>query len=168
MPIDIWPIWPSVALTPDVVITESLAARRPGACSLERPRGKGGMGGKAWAAYGPPGAAMAGSTASPRSSCRTFRPSRTTARVAFSGTAVRWLSSRTQTLRVSPTKVLPDDGVAGGDVAGDGVADAGVAGDGQPYLVLVYVDGTRIDRWCDERKLDADARLALLSSMMLK
>ena len=46
--------------------------------------------------------------------------------------------------------------------------DAGVAGDGQPYLVLVYVDGTRIDRWCDERKLDADARLALLSSMMLK
>ena len=60
---------------------------------------------------------------------------------------------------VLPTTVLPD----GGDVA-----DAGVADDGQPYLVLVYVDGTRIDRWCDERKPNPDARLALLNSMMLK
>ena len=107
MPIDTWPIWPSAALTPDVVTTESLAGRRLGACSHERPRGQGGMGGKAWAAYGRPGAAMAGSTASPRSSCRTFRASRTTARVAFSGKAVRLLSSRTQTSRVSPTTVLP-------------------------------------------------------------
>ncbi|MEN9627751.1 MAG: Serine/threonine-protein kinase PrkC [Pseudomonadota bacterium] len=42
--------------------------------------------------------------------------------------------------------------------------DAGVAnqGDGgQPYLVLELVRGQVIDRWCDERRLDIDARLRL-------
>ncbi len=42
--------------------------------------------------------------------------------------------------------------------------DAGVAteGDGaQPYLVLELVRGQPIDRWCDERQLDIDARLRL-------
>ena len=42
--------------------------------------------------------------------------------------------------------------------------DAGVAssGDGgQPYLVLELVRGEPIDRWCDERQLDVEARLRL-------
>ena len=42
--------------------------------------------------------------------------------------------------------------------------DAGVAADGeggQPYLVLELVRGEPIDRWCDERRLDVEARLRL-------
>ncbi|MEO7325388.1 MAG: serine/threonine-protein kinase [Dokdonella sp.] len=39
--------------------------------------------------------------------------------------------------------------------------DAGFALDGQRYLVLEYVDGERIDAWCDERRLDLRARLQL-------
>ena len=39
--------------------------------------------------------------------------------------------------------------------------DAGVAADGQPYLALEHVDGQRIDRYCDERRLDVAARLRL-------
>ncbi|MEO5559073.1 MAG: tetratricopeptide repeat protein, partial [Dokdonella sp.] len=39
--------------------------------------------------------------------------------------------------------------------------DAGFALDGQRYLVLEYVDGERIDDWCDERRLDLRARLQL-------
>ena len=40
--------------------------------------------------------------------------------------------------------------------------DAGVLADGTRYLVLEYVAGERIDRWCDARRLDIAARLALL------
>ena len=40
--------------------------------------------------------------------------------------------------------------------------DAGVLDDGARYLVLEYVPGERIDRWCDARKLDVTARLGLL------
>ena len=39
--------------------------------------------------------------------------------------------------------------------------DAGFTADGQRYLVLEYVDGVRIDRWCDERRLDINTRLDL-------
>jgi serine/threonine protein kinase len=39
--------------------------------------------------------------------------------------------------------------------------DAGFGADGQRYLVLEYVDGERIDCWCDTRRLDLDARLEL-------
>ncbi len=40
--------------------------------------------------------------------------------------------------------------------------DAGLAGEGARYLVLEYVPGLRIDHWCDARKIDLRARLALL------
>ena len=40
--------------------------------------------------------------------------------------------------------------------------DAGFASDGTRYLVLEYVQGLRIDHWCDQRKLDLAARLRLL------
>ncbi len=35
--------------------------------------------------------------------------------------------------------------------------DAGVTADGQPYLVLEFVEGTRIDRYADERRLTSRA-----------
>jgi serine/threonine protein kinase/Tol biopolymer transport system component len=39
--------------------------------------------------------------------------------------------------------------------------DAGVSPSGQPFLVLEYVDGDHIDRYCDENTLDVRARLRL-------
>ncbi len=39
--------------------------------------------------------------------------------------------------------------------------DAGVTSTGERYLVIEYVDGERIDRWCDQRQLSIEARLAL-------
>ncbi|QDV09264.1 Serine/threonine-protein kinase StkP [Planctomycetes bacterium Poly30] len=39
--------------------------------------------------------------------------------------------------------------------------DGGTTSDGLPYLVMEYVDGQRMDRWCDERKLSLPDRLAL-------
>jgi len=39
--------------------------------------------------------------------------------------------------------------------------DGGVTDDGLPYLVLEYVDGQPIDRYCDERRLGARQRLEL-------
>src|SRR5580658_2513385 len=44
--------------------------------------------------------------------------------------------------------------------------DAGVSSDGQPYLVLEYVDGEAIDRYCDEHKLDVDARVRLFLDVL--
>ncbi len=39
--------------------------------------------------------------------------------------------------------------------------DGGVMPDGRPYLVLEYVEGLPIDRFCDERQLNVEARLRL-------
>lgn len=39
--------------------------------------------------------------------------------------------------------------------------DGGSDTRGQPFLVMEWVDGERIDRWCERRGLDADARIAL-------
>ena len=44
--------------------------------------------------------------------------------------------------------------------------DAGLADDGQPYLALEYVEGKPITAYCDEAKLDARARVALLRQVM--
>jgi serine/threonine-protein kinase len=44
--------------------------------------------------------------------------------------------------------------------------DAGVTDDGQPFLVLEYVEGTRIDRYCDERRLSPEARLRLFLDVL--
>jgi serine/threonine-protein kinase len=43
--------------------------------------------------------------------------------------------------------------------------DAGVTMAGQPFLVLEYVEGTRIDRFAAERRLAIDARLALFQQV---
>ena len=43
--------------------------------------------------------------------------------------------------------------------------DGGVTDDELPYFAMEYVDGTAIDRYCDERRLDIDARLRLFASV---
>jgi serine/threonine-protein kinase len=40
--------------------------------------------------------------------------------------------------------------------------DAGVSERGQPYLVLEFIDGLRIDQWCDARSMPLAARIGLL------
>jgi len=44
--------------------------------------------------------------------------------------------------------------------------DAGVSTNGQPYLVLEYVDGERIDTYCASRAADANARIALMITVL--
>ncbi|HEY6148655.1 MAG TPA: serine/threonine-protein kinase, partial [Thermoanaerobaculia bacterium] len=44
--------------------------------------------------------------------------------------------------------------------------DAGVSPGGQPYLVLEYVLGEQIDRYCDSRSLDVEARLRLFLDVL--
>ena len=44
--------------------------------------------------------------------------------------------------------------------------DAGVTAGGQPYLVLELVEGERIDRHCDLKRLDVNARLALFDKVL--
>jgi tetratricopeptide (TPR) repeat protein len=44
--------------------------------------------------------------------------------------------------------------------------DAGISSEGQPYLILEYVDGTAIDRYCDHHKLDLEARLRLFLDVL--
>lgn len=44
--------------------------------------------------------------------------------------------------------------------------DAGVSEAGQPYLVLEYVEGEPIDRWCDERALDVRSRVLLFLDVL--
>jgi eukaryotic-like serine/threonine-protein kinase len=44
--------------------------------------------------------------------------------------------------------------------------DAGVSEAGQPYLVLEYVEGEPIDRWCDHQALDVPSRLRLFLDVL--
>ena len=44
--------------------------------------------------------------------------------------------------------------------------DAGVSPIGQPYLVLEYVRGQHIDRYCDERALDVPSRIRLFLDVL--
>lgn len=39
--------------------------------------------------------------------------------------------------------------------------DGGETPDGEPYLVMEFVDGERIDEWCDARRVGVEARLRL-------
>ncbi|HEU5050735.1 MAG TPA: serine/threonine-protein kinase, partial [Gemmatimonadales bacterium] len=43
--------------------------------------------------------------------------------------------------------------------------DGGVTPDGRPYLVMEHIEGERIDRYADSRRLDVEARLALALSV---
>jgi serine/threonine protein kinase len=41
------------------------------------------------------------------------------------------------------------------------LVDGGAVDDGSPYLVMEYVEGRPIDRWCDEQRLDLTGRIEL-------
>lgn len=43
--------------------------------------------------------------------------------------------------------------------------DGGTTPRGRPYLVMEYIDGQRIDRYCDEQRLGLEARLALFEQV---
>jgi eukaryotic-like serine/threonine-protein kinase len=45
--------------------------------------------------------------------------------------------------------------------------DAGATADGKQFLVLEYVDGDRIDRYCDAHSLDVEARIRLFIDAVL-
>ena len=45
------------------------------------------------------------------------------------------------------------------------VLDAGVVDDGRPFLVLEFVEGLRIDEYCDTHRLSENARLRLFQTM---
>lgn len=44
--------------------------------------------------------------------------------------------------------------------------DAGVTDEDQPYLVLEYVEGEPLDRWCESRSLDTRARVQLFVEVL--
>ena len=44
--------------------------------------------------------------------------------------------------------------------------DAGVTGAGQPYLVLEYIEGEPIDRWCDTRQASVEHRIRLFLDVL--
>jgi len=46
------------------------------------------------------------------------------------------------------------------------LVDAGVTPAGQPYLVLEHVEGEHIDRFCDQRRLDVEARVRLFLDVL--
>ncbi len=46
------------------------------------------------------------------------------------------------------------------------LADAGLSPDGEPYLVLEYVEGKDIEEYCDEHKLDLDSRITLFLDVL--
>lgn len=46
------------------------------------------------------------------------------------------------------------------------IFDAGVLDDGRPYLVMEYIEGKRIDAWCDARRLPIDDRLRLFRQVL--
>jgi serine/threonine protein kinase/tetratricopeptide (TPR) repeat protein len=43
--------------------------------------------------------------------------------------------------------------------------DGGLTEDRHPYIVMEWIDGTPIDRYCDEHQLDLDARLELVETV---
>ncbi|MBS0557828.1 MAG: serine/threonine protein kinase [Proteobacteria bacterium] len=46
------------------------------------------------------------------------------------------------------------------------VLDGGTTPEGQPYVVMEYVEGARIDAWCHERQLDPTARVRLFLQVL--
>src|SRR6202041_714368 len=47
------------------------------------------------------------------------------------------------------------------------LVDAGVSLSGQPYLILEYVEGDHIDRYCDDRMLNVEARVRLFLDVLV-
>jgi eukaryotic-like serine/threonine-protein kinase len=120
--------------TPAAAVAASLAGRQLGAYTLERPLGQGGMG-TVWLAR--------------RSDGR------------FESTVALKLLNLALVDPVGLER-FRREGTALARLNHPHIArllDAGVTEAGQPYLVLEHVDGERLDRWCDTRRLSPEARL---------
>src|SRR5262245_952185 len=119
-----------------VLSPEHLSGTTVGPYTLERPLGQGGMG-SVWLAYRSDG--------------------RFEGRVAIKFLKLA-LAGTSGTLR------FEREGSALARLTHPNVArllDAGVAGSGEPYLVLEYVEGEPIDRWCERRCSTVRARVLL-------
>ena len=119
----------------------TLAGRRLGAYTLERPLGQGGMG-TVWLAH--------------RSDGR------------YEGRAAVKLL-KLALLDPVGSERFRREGTAFASLAHPNIArliDAGVTDEGQPFLVLEYVDGQRIDAYCDDRRLSPVERLALFQQVL--
>ena len=119
----------------------SLAGRRLGAYTLERPLGQGGMG-SVWLAR--------------RSDGR------------YEGTAAVKLLNLALLDPVGSER-FRREGTALASLAHPNIArlgDAGVTEDGQPFLVLEYVEGRQIDTYCDEERLSPERRIALFLQVL--
>jgi serine/threonine-protein kinase len=125
-------------LTPPV---PSLAGRRLGAYTLERPLGQGGMG-------------------------TVWRARRSDGR--YEGTvAVKLLNLAL--LDAQGGERFRREGTALASLAHPNIArltDAGVTDDGQPFLVLEYVEGRPIDAYCDDERLSPERRIALFLQVL--
>ncbi len=122
-------------------LTMSLAGQQIGAYTLERPLGQGGMG-SVWLAR------------------------RTDGR--FEGRAAVKLMNLAL---LSPTgqERFRREGTVLARLTHPGIArllDAGVAPSGQPYLVIEYVDGERIDAFADARGLSREQRIGLVLQVL--
>jgi eukaryotic-like serine/threonine-protein kinase len=118
-----------------------LAGRRLGAYTLERPIGQGGMG-TVWLARRSDGR-FEGLVAVKLLSLALLDPVG----------AERFRREGTMLARLSHPNIAR-------------LLDAGVGEDGQPYLVLEYVDGSRIDVYADRRGLGPRERLALFRDVL--
>ena len=47
------------------------------------------------------------------------------------------------------------------------LVDAGISATGQPYLVLEYVEGDHIDRYCDDHMVDVEGRVRLFLDVLV-
>jgi len=122
-------------------VESALAGRDIGTYTLERPLGRGGMG-AVWLAH--------------RSDGR------------FAGRAAVKLLNLSL-LGPAGTDRFKSEGSALARLAHPNIArliDAGVTAQGQPYLVLEYVEGQPIDRWCEARTLGVRARVRLFLQVL--
>jgi eukaryotic-like serine/threonine-protein kinase len=129
------------ALTDMVWPERSLAGQQVGAYTLERPLGRGGMG-SVWLAQRSDGRYQ-GQAAVKLLNLALLDPVGS-ARFRREGTALALLA------HPNIARLL----------------DAGVTDGGQPYLILEYVDGLRIDQFCDERQLGISERLVLFQQVL--
>jgi serine/threonine-protein kinase len=122
-------------------VVPSLAGRRLGAYTLERPLGQGGMG-SVWLAR--------------RSDGR------------YEGTAAVKLLNLALLDPIGSER-FRREGTALASLAHPNIArlgDAGVTDDGQPFLVLEHVEGRPIDTYCDEERLSPERRIALFLQVL--
>ena len=119
----------------------SLAGRRLGAYTLERPIGQGGMG-TVWLAR--------------RSDGR------------YEGwVAIKLLNLAL--LDAQGGERFRREGTALASLAHPNIArlnDAGITDDGQPFLILEHVEGRTIDRYCDDERLSPERRIALFLQVL--